>query len=629
VRANPPMKPPSSRDRHETLNIMKKLLLLTTSLMITAALSAQIIHVPAGQPTIQAGIDAATNGDTVLVEQGTYFENIKFNGKAITVASNYLIEKDSSHIYNTIINGSQPVDPDIGTVVTFDSNTDTTSCLHGFTITGGSGTTIPYFFPNKAGGGVFFYEAGGKLMSNIIMDNECILDTLDGGVYGGGIASGTHGSDHLIVIRKNIIQNNRVWTKGDNSVWNMGWAEGGAMQLAYNSIVEENVIESNLCQSDNGISVGGAIRICSDPINVTFQSLVVLENNMIKYNQSKSVASGAFGGGISCSAGNAIIKSNEIVNNSIESQNYCRGAGLYFDLINTYYARVNSNNISNNFSLSGSSNGGAIGLYQSIDIELCNNLIENNSVDNGGAFYINHSQPLLISNNTILHNTASFEGGAFYIFESSEVVVFNSIMRSDSANGLPNEIFVESGSAFFIEYSNIKGLWSGDGNINADPLFDLSGPHPYALMPNSPCIDAGTPDTTGLCLPICDIIGCCRIWDGDGDGIAVIDMGAYEFGSPLVRIPQSKIENPKSEITVYPNPFHSSVTIEFELLAKAPVTLQVYNHLGQMVAELANETREAGTHRINWDSANLPTGMYYCRLITAKKIHTVKIIKTQ
>jgi hypothetical protein len=51
------------------------------------ALFASTINVPADQPTIQSAINAASNGDTVVVAPGTYTENINFLGKAITVES--------------------------------------------------------------------------------------------------------------------------------------------------------------------------------------------------------------------------------------------------------------------------------------------------------------------------------------------------------------------------------------------------------------------------------------------------------------------------------------------------------------------------------------------------------------
>jgi hypothetical protein len=55
-------------------------------LAASVALGATI-HVPADQPTIQAAINVAANGDTALVAPGTYVENINFMGRAITVTS--------------------------------------------------------------------------------------------------------------------------------------------------------------------------------------------------------------------------------------------------------------------------------------------------------------------------------------------------------------------------------------------------------------------------------------------------------------------------------------------------------------------------------------------------------------
>src|SRR5271168_3437186 len=66
--------------------------LIVTMVLLSAiyghyAWAQATIHVPGDQPSIQAGIDASSNGDVVLVAPGTYNENIDFKGKAITVTS--------------------------------------------------------------------------------------------------------------------------------------------------------------------------------------------------------------------------------------------------------------------------------------------------------------------------------------------------------------------------------------------------------------------------------------------------------------------------------------------------------------------------------------------------------------
>ncbi len=103
---------------------------------------ADIINVGPGD-SIQAAIDAAVDGDEIIVAPGTYFENINFNGKAITVRSTD--PNDAGVVLNTIINGTGNLH-----VVQCVSGEGSDTVLSGFVITGGN-----------ANGGGFLNNSGG------------------------------------------------------------------------------------------------------------------------------------------------------------------------------------------------------------------------------------------------------------------------------------------------------------------------------------------------------------------------------------------------------------------------------------------------------------------------------------
>lgn len=133
------------------------LLALVAAANVDLTTHAATIRVPADQPSIQAGINAATNGDTVLVSPGTYFENIDFLGKAITVVS-------QSGPVSTIIDGQQ-----LASVVTFTNGEDRTSVLQGFTIRNGG--TGPNPINPLPGGGVRMERTSPSIIGNIISNN--------------------------------------------------------------------------------------------------------------------------------------------------------------------------------------------------------------------------------------------------------------------------------------------------------------------------------------------------------------------------------------------------------------------------------------------------------------------------
>jgi hypothetical protein len=64
----------------------------------------------------------------------------------------------------------------------------------------------------------------------------------------------------------------------------------------------------------------------------------------------------------------------------------------------------------------------------------------------------------------------------------------------------------------------------------------------------------------------------------------------------------------------YPNPFNPSTRISFALPENGYVILKIYNSLGQEITTLINKELTAGMHNIEWNAANLPSGIYYYRI---------------
>ena len=253
---------------------------------------------------------------------------------------------------------------------------------------------------------------------------------------------------------------------------------------------------------------------------------------------------------------------------------------------------------------------------------------------------------LNVSNCTIANNSSVTQSGGLNItLENCNIQVYNTVVSGNTPYEVAMAAFDESSFAD-VSFSNcmVTGgsdslfLLSGDishtwleGNQSGVPLFrggdDIHNPQYYSLSASSPCIDAGTPDTTGLSLLPYDLAGNMRIWNN------VIDMGCFEFGAPPVGVDDPVVPQPSGAIFAsnYPNPFNPETNISFFLPEAGNTELCIYNLKGQVVRRLMNSPLGAGTHRVLWDGkdeSNSPvaSGMYLFRVQCGKHQFSGKMV---
>jgi len=76
----------------------------------------------------------------------------------------------------------------------------------------------------------------------------------------------------------------------------------------------------------------------------------------------------------------------------------------------------------------------------------------------------------------------------------------------------------------------------------------------------------------------------------------------------------------------YPNPFNPTTTIEYSIAKASFVEIKIYDILGGEVASLVKENKAPGKHSVRFNASNLPSGIYFYRIVSEKFSATKKLI---
>ncbi len=375
--------------------------------------------------------------------------------------------------------------------------------------------------------------------------NEWIID---GGWH--GISFGSRSANDTSFFKYCKFEYGKSWTfKYDTSSSNSG---GAIYAKKYSNIK----ITNSLFHYNFAGNKGAGIYVNE------LKSLLLRNNDFIN-NNSKD-----WGGGVFLKSTKSIIKNNLFYKNIAfridtiwihDTIIYAIGLSGAGSAVSSEGCPEGYPNIVDNKMFNNKSIGGTI-WESSKYSKIINNTICNN--EDYGFFdaygYYSHK---VIINNIIVNNFRKWGGdyGGIWSISQHHKFVNNIVYGNRSPFG-----YVQFSSPDLpIDYCCIQDGYNGTGNISTNPQFTNPTPGAgidydglsadWTLLETSPCINTGTPDTTGLNLPEFDLAGNPRIFGGR------IDIGAYENQSVYVKINESPVY---SKIKLYPNPGSDKIYID-------------------------------------------------------------------
>ncbi|NES04970.1 MAG: DUF4347 domain-containing protein, partial [Okeania sp. SIO2F4] len=561
-----------------------------TSRVFSIGNTATVANVTINSVTISNGL--ATNGGGIYAYSGTTvtINNSTISGNSATSNGGGIYSEGSITLDNSTIsgnrasNGAGVFNHVYGYLAVTNSSSITGNVARGGEFTGGYGGGINNTGDSanpstvtidnstisnndgRRGGGVFNTYGILTITNNSnVSDNNA---SSGGGVYTTNNTTVTL-NNSTISGNSATLNGGGIYSEGsvtlDNSTISGNTAYDGAgifnHVYGYLAVTNSSTITGNVAiPSGSGQSFGGGINNTGDSAN---PSTVTIDNSTISNND------GSIGGGIFNTYGILTITNNS--NISSNNATYGDGGGIFND--SSGEVQINSSTVSGNSSsedgggisnsndsntivianstISGNSSDGlGGGIYAAETVTILNSTISGNSSgEDGGG--INNAGYTTVTNSTIYGNTANSDGGGIISFDS-DLTLYNSIIvgNIDLDQGIQAPDIsgtIDSGNNNLI--GNTSGIFNSDISTSItgvdastvlDPnLADNGGlTQTHALIPTTtnPAIDSGNNDD----VPPGDFdqrgTGFPRIIDGDGDGTATVDIGAFEITLPAISI---------------------------------------------------------------------------------------------
>ena len=533
------------------------------------------IYVPRHYPTIQAGLDAATPGDTVLVDPGTYIENIDFLGKNVVLKSRQGPE-------TTIIDGNGT-----GSVVTFAAGETPATWLEGFTLRHGSGTVADN---GVFGGGIFCKSSSPTITRNVIVENTVFSICAS---FGGGMAVT---GESTPVITHNRISGNSLGSTCDGLV-----SFGGGVYISGRAAprLRENTITHNWADRGGGIAVVDSAQ-------------PAIESNTIGQNQPGGIlvtetAAPRIGG--------APGRGNDIVDNL--------GGGIGEQLLRMGHGeRINAQY--NHLGVCPPTEQEVFPLDE-FDTAYCSSASLRNyfpmEIGNRWTF------GTIASITEAISDTLRIAGSLFFRFNEFRSQA-DILLRLREDNKLTWRID---------PMSVLEHVWV-DFAAEVGDRWEVMPSYGWTVELQSKTDTVRVPAGTFTdCYRFYFYFhGDDNDWvEWYAPGIGPVKRVNFGFATieypltsavihglvvgvgetPALREPRAFVLHPS-----HPNPFNAATTISYDLPEPALVTLEMYNLLGQKVRLLAADWMPSGPHRLVWDGRDdagsaLPSGIYFCKAV--------------